>query len=117
MVRTPYQPERGDIVWLNFNPQTGNEEAGHRPALVLSPKVFNIATGLIAACPITNQIKGGAFEVVLPTTYQTSGAVLTEQFGTRDWLQREAQFIESVSDDLLAEVLARIAAILGNDFS
>ena len=72
-----YIPSRGDIVWLNFNPLTGKEQAGHRPAIVISPKQFNSLSSLVFVCPIISKIKGFTFEVQLPEDMQTNGVVLT----------------------------------------
>jgi mRNA interferase MazF len=74
-----YIPERGDVVWLTFNPRSGHEQAGRRPALVLSPRSYNGKLGLPLLCPITNQVKGYPFEVALPDRLAVSGVVLTHQ--------------------------------------
>ena len=84
-------PERGDIVWLNFTPQAGHEQAGHRPALVLSPGGYNRATGLMLCCPMTTQIKGYPFEVQLPTGLPVSGEILSDQVRSLDWQARREQ--------------------------
>ena len=107
-----YQPERGDFVHLNFSPQTGTEQAGRRPALVLSSFDFNVATGLAFACPITNQAKGSAFEVQVPRGAQISGVILAHQVRTVDWLARSADFHSKAPEATVLEVLARIEAIL-----
>jgi mRNA interferase MazF len=110
-----YQPDRGDIVWLDFTPQAGTEQAGHRPALVLSPKDFNIATGLAFVVPITSKVKGGSFEVPLPKSSGLGGVALSDQLRSLDWIQRNAKFHSKAPKDLVAEVLARIEAILSFD--
>ena len=107
-----YQPDRGDFVFLNFTPQAGTEQAGERPALVLSPSDFNIATGLAIVCPVTNQVKGGAFEVPVPRGAALTGVVLTHQLRTVDWLARDARFHSKAPEATVLEVLARIEAIL-----
>lgn len=107
-----YQPERGDFVWLDFDPQAGTEQAGHRPALVLSPRDFNIATGLAAVCPITNTGTGSKFEVDIPKGVKLTGVILTSQFRTVDWLARNARFHSKANTDLMWEVIGRIDAIL-----
>ena len=107
-----YQPERGDFVHLDFTPQAGTEQAGRRPALVLSPFEFNVATGLAVVCPITNQVHGGAFEVTVPRGAKITGAILTHQFRTVDWLVRNATFHSKAPEITILEVLARIEAIL-----
>ncbi len=107
-----YQPERGDFIYLDFSPQAGSEQAGRRPALVLSPMAYNVATGLVFVCPVTNQIKGGAFEVPIPPGGKVSGAVLSDHLRSVDWLARNADFHSAAPNDLVLEVLARIEAIL-----
>jgi len=107
-----YQPDRGDLVWLDFTPNAGTEQGGRRPALVLSPRDFNIATGLMMACPITNQVKGSPFEVVLPRGVGVSGVVLSDHIRSVDWLARNAEFQSKATEDLMCEVLGRIEAIL-----
>lgn len=113
MKDTIYQPDRGDFVFLNFTPQSGTEQAGRRPALVLSPRDFNIAVGLAAVCPITNTVTGSRFEVPLPKGSRLTGVILSHQFRTVDWISREVSFHSRADRDLLWEVLARIEAILG----
>ncbi len=107
-----YQPDRGDFVWLDFTPQAGTEQAGRRPALVLSPKDFNIATGLAFVCPLTSQVKGGSFEVSVPKGTGLGGVVLSEHLRSVDWVERKAGFHSKAPQDLLADVIAKIEAIL-----
>ncbi len=107
-----YQPERGDFIYLDFSPQAGSEQAGRRPALVLSPLAYNVATGLVFVCPVTNQIKGGAFEVQIAPGEKVTGAVLSDHLRSVDWLARNADFHAAAPKDLVLEVLARIEAIL-----
>lgn len=107
-----YQPERGDFVYLYFTPYAGTEQAGRRPALVLSPREFNIATGLAAVCPVTNTRTGSRFEVSIPGEAKVTGVILSHQFRTVDWIARNAQFRSKANKALLWEVLARIEAIL-----
>lgn len=110
-----YQPERGDFVWLEFTPQAVTEQAGRRPGLILSPKDFNIATGLAFVCPITGKVKGGSFEVPVPKGAGLSGVVLADHIRSLDWVERQAQFHSRAPQDLLDEVIARIEAILAID--
>jgi mRNA interferase MazF len=110
-----YQPERGHFVYLDFTPHAGTEQGGRRPALVLSPKKFNIATSLMVACPVTNQVKGSPWEVPLPPGVGVTGAVLSNQFRTVDWLARNTDFRSEATDEIMAEVLGRIEAILSLD--
>ena len=107
-----YQPDRRHLVYLDFTPHAGSEQAGRRPALVLSPKEFNVATGLMYACPITNQVKGGSFEVRLPRGSRITGVALADHMRSVDWIARRAEFHAETTEDLLQEVLGRIGAIL-----
>ena len=106
-----YVPEAGDIVWLNFDPPAGHEHAGHRPALVLSPASYNGKPHLMLCCPLTTQIKGYPFEVVIPG--DRPGAVLADQVESLDWQVRQARRKGSVAPAVLAEALAKIAALIG----
>jgi mRNA interferase MazF len=105
-----YVPDRGDVVWLEFDPQAGHEQAGHRPAVVLSPRVYNLKSGLALFCPITSRIKNYPFEVVLPKDLTVQGAVLCDQVKSLDWNARrsrlEAKLPELTIDDILAKVRA-----------
>lgn len=112
-----YQPDRGDFVYLDFTPQAGTEQAGRRPALVLSPRDFNIATGFIVACPLTNTQTGSKFEVPIPRGTKLTGVVLSHQFRTVDWIARDAKFHSKANEDLMCEVLGRIEAILAIEIS
>lgn len=98
---TPFLPKPGDIVWLNFDPQAGHEQAGTRPALVVSHASFNSRTGLAWVCPITNQVKGYPFEVPLPVSGGTTGVILTDQWRSLDWRARHAQSKGTVSSEIL----------------
>lgn len=110
--RTRYQPDRGDLVYLDFNPQAGTEQAGRRPALVLSPLSFNIGTGLAFVCPVTNQAKGSRFEVALPPQTRLTGVVLSDHLRSLDWLARNAEFHSRAPQETVDEVIARIEAVL-----
>jgi len=107
-----YYPKRGDIVWLTFNPKAGHEQAGHRPALVLSPEPYNRKVGLAVLCPITSQIKGYPFEVKLPDNFKVSGVVLSDQVKNLDWKARKASFCCSAPSDVLRQVLNKLGTIL-----
>ncbi len=107
-----YQPDRGDLVFLDFSPQAGTEQAGRRPALVLSPQRFNIATGLMLACPVTSRAKGGSFEVPLPPGGRLHRVVLSDHVRNLDWIARQAEFREKAGGDVVEEVLGRVVAIL-----
>lgn len=106
-----YVPESGDIVWLNFTPQAGHEQAGHRPALVLSPSAYNGKTGLMICCPLTTQIKNYPFEVIVGGS--PVAAVLADQVKSLDWRVRKAKKKGSVSAGELADVRAKIRVLIG----
>jgi mRNA interferase MazF len=106
-----YQPDRGDLIWLDFSPHSGTEQGGRRPALVLSPMRFNVATGLAFVCPITSQVKGGSFEVILKNEQGLSGAVLCDHLRSLDWLSRNASFHAKSNADLFNNVMARLEAV------
>ena len=106
-----YVPRPGDVVWLNFTPQAGHEQAGHRPALVLSPAAYNGKTGLMICCPITTQIKNYPFEVLIAGT--PASVVLSDQVKSLDWRVRKASRKGAVSPEELADVKAKIRALIG----
>ena len=106
-----FVPDAGDIVWLEFSPQAGHEQAGHRPALVLSPAAYNGKTGTILCCPMTTQIKGYPFEVIIRAG-GISGAVLSDQIKNLNWKARKAMPKGKASAEELDEVRAKIAALL-----
>jgi mRNA interferase MazF len=106
-----YVPDAGDIVWLNFTPQVGHEQAGHRPALVLSPAAYNGKTDLMVCCPMTTQIKNYPFEVVIAGA--PPSAVLADQVKSLDWRSRRAARKGTVSAEELAEVRGKILALIG----
>lgn len=107
----PYIPERGDIIKLSFSPQMGREQAGYRPALVISPKPYNRISHFVLACPITNQIKGWRFEVILTDTMKTSGVILSDQIRVLDYSVRGAKFVEKATASVVEETLAKIATL------
>lgn len=109
-----YIPDKGDLIWLEFHPQAGHEQAGLRPALVLSPLSYNATVGLALMCPITSKIKGYPFEVRLqvPGKSKIAGVVLSDQIKSLDWRIRKAKFIAKAPGEIVAEVLAKIQAIL-----
>ena len=110
-----YVPERGHLVWLAFTPQAGHEQAGRRPAVVLSPKAYNAKVGLCIACPVTTQVKGYPFEVELPPGLPVSGVVLSDQLKSLDWRARDASFISALPAGVTAEVLAKASVLLEAD--
>lgn len=107
-----YVPERGDAVRINFNPQAGHEQAGRRPALVISPAAYNRKVGLALLCPITNQIKGYPFEVNIPTGLAVTGTILSDQVKNLDWQARKVDFICKLPEDVVEEVLAKVRTLL-----
>lgn len=111
VARTRYIPERGDLVWINFNPQKGHEQAYKRPALVLSPKLYNAKSSLVLLCPITSHTKGYPFEVVLDTG-KIAGVILSDQVRSLDWRARHVTFIQKLKPAILTEVQKRIVQLL-----
>jgi mRNA interferase MazF len=105
-------PSRGDVVILDFNPQAGHEQAGKRPALVISADIFNATTGFIVACPITSQIKGYPFEIPVAGAQKTTGVILSDQFKSLDWRSRGAKVVDSVDQATVDAVVAIVAKII-----
>ena len=113
MVRTKrYVPQRGEAIWISLNPQAGHEQAGRRPGVVLSPASYNGKVGLALCCPITSQVKGYPFEVLLPEGLEVSGVVLSDQMKTLDWRARRAEFICELPEPTVMEVLAKSRTLL-----
>ena len=107
-----YIPNRGDIVWITFNPQAGHEQAGRRPAFVLSPAPYNGKVGLAILCPITSQIKNYPFEVLIPDGFEISGAILTDQLKNLDWKIRQAAYICKLPESTIDEVLQKLGTLI-----
>lgn len=107
-----FVPDRGQLIGLTFNPQAGHEQSGRRPALVLSPAAYNGKAGLVLVCPVTGHQKGYPFEVLLPSGLPVSGVVLADQLRSLDWRAREAALICRAPDPVVAEALAKAAALL-----
>lgn len=105
-------PDLGDVVWLQLHPQVGREQAGRRPALVLSPAGYNGKVGLAVCCPITSRIKGYPFEVVLPENLPVHGVVLADQIKSLDWRGRNSEYITTVDHEVMKEVLAKVSSLL-----
>ena len=114
MVRR-YVPERGHIIWMDFSPQAGREQAGRRPALVLSPTAYNRKTGRCLACPVTSKIKGYPFELRLPPGGAVDGAVLVDHIKNQDWLARRAKKADAVADDFVDDVADLVDALMRDD--
>ena len=111
MVINQYIPERGDIVWLNFNPQSGHEQRGKRPAIVISPMEYNEKTSLGLFCPITSKIKNYPFEVKIENS-RIKGVVLSDQIKSMDWRTREIEFIYKESSETVDEVINKMSVLL-----
>ncbi len=107
-----YVPECGDVVWITLNPQAGHEQAGRRPAVVLSPESYNEKTGLAIFCPVTNQIKGYPFEVLIPDGLSLTGAILSDQVKSLDWRARNAELICILPDKTISEVLQKLDTLI-----
>lgn len=107
-----YVPDRGDIVWLQFDPQAGHEQAGRRPAFVVSPRAYNRKVGLALFCPISSRVKGYPFEVVLSEGGKVQGAILSDQLKSLDWRARKASRFDRASDDVVQEVTGMILTLV-----
>jgi mRNA interferase MazF len=105
-------PDRGDLVWITLNPQAGHEQAGRRPAVVISPASYNAKVGLAVCCPVTSQVKGYPFEVALPAGLPITGVVLADQVKSLDWKARNAQRICVLPAAVVAEILAKLHSLL-----
>ena len=110
-----YVPKRGDLVWLTFDPQAGHEQAGRRPAFVLSPEAYNRKTSLFLACPVTSRAKGYPFEVALPAGLPVSGVILADQIKSLDWKERKAQFATSATSEVVEDVVSLILPLIGEE--
>lgn len=108
----PYAPEIGDFVKIDFDPQAGREQAGRRPAIVLSPRQYNSITRLCVLCPITNQAKGYPFEVKVPEGERVTGVVLSDQVKSLSWTERQAEFLGKAPQGVVDEVKAKVKALL-----
>lgn len=112
MVKVPYVPDRGDAVWLHFDPQAGYEQGGRRPALVLSPAPYNSKVGLALLCPITSQAKGYPFEVAIVGIRKLVGVVLSDQVRSLDWRARGAEFVVKVPEPITRQVFEKLLVLL-----
>jgi mRNA interferase MazF len=110
-----YIPDRGDIVWINFDPKAGHEQGGRRPAVVLSPKSYNRPAGLALLCPVTSRAKGYPFEVPLPEGGPVTGVVLADQLRSLDWPARQAELAGVLDTDTLVEIAERLWPLAGLD--
>jgi mRNA interferase MazF len=107
-----YVPERGDVVWISFSPQTGHEQAGRRPGVVLSPRVYNGRAGLGLICPVTSQVKGYPFEVRIPPGLPVAGVILSDQVRNLDWQARQTEFLCTLPEGTVIEVLETLYTLL-----
>jgi len=107
-----YKPERGDIIWLDFNPQSGHEQVGRSPALVLSPKPYNEKIGLILVCPITSKIKNFSFEVKIPENLHVEGVILSDQVKSFDWKSRKAEYICKMPNIIFDTVIEKLNTLI-----
>lgn len=112
MLVSDYCPDRGDIVWLDFDPQSGHEQKGRRPAIVVSPKIYNSKTGLALFCPITNQVKGYPFEVMLPSNLDVTGVIIADQIKSLDWKVRNVEFIVRAPKNILNETMNKFSTLI-----
>jgi len=112
-VKAAFAPDAGDFVWLTFDPPAGHEQAGRRPALVLSPKTYNVKSGLTLVCPITNRAKGYPFEVAVPPDQGVTGVILADHVKSVDWKARGAERLGHCTTEVIDEVRARLAPLLG----
>lgn len=108
-------PERGDLVWIDFDPQSGREQAGRRPALVLTPAAYNRLVGLAVFCPVTNQAKGYPFETALPPGLRVEGVVLADHVRSLDWRARRADFICAAPAEVVEHVAAKVQALISEE--
>lgn len=110
--RGRYIPDQGDLVWLSFDPQAGREQAGRRPAVVLSPRAYNEKTDLAICCPITSQVKGYPFEVSIPPGLPVAGVALSDQLKSLDWNIRRAELIAALPDGAILEILRKAVVLV-----
>ena len=113
LVKTAYVPEAGDLIWLTFDPRSGREQAGRRSSLVLSPRLYNAKSALALVCPITNRAKGYPFEVAVPAGQGAAGVILADDIKSVDWKARRAEKLGTCSSEVMDEVRARLAPLLG----
>ena len=112
MVKKEYFPARGDVVWISLSPQTGHEQSGRRPAVILSPEAYNRKVGLAVLCPITGQIKKYPFEVCVPNGLPVAGVILSDQVKNLDWRTRGAEFVCALPEATIKEVLNKLLTLL-----
>lgn len=109
-----FVPERGDLIWIALDPQAGHEQAGRRPAVVVSPRAYNRKVGLALCCPVTSRIKGYPFEVALPPKGRITGVVLADQVKSLDWRARQAKRAGRLTAEAIGEVIAKLTTLLSD---
>ncbi len=107
-----YIPRRGDLVWIDFSPQSGHEQSGRRPAICISPEKYNQIVGLAIFCPITSATKGYPYEVLLPSNLTITGVVLSDQVKSLDWQTREVKYIEQIPETVVSNILAKLHTLI-----
>ena len=112
MVTSRFVPDRGDVVWVDMNPQAGHEQSGRRPAVVVSPKSYNAKVGLALLCPITSRVKGYAFEVPIPDGLAARGVILSDQIRNVDWRARNASFMGRLPPAIIRDTLAKLGTLI-----
>jgi mRNA interferase MazF len=110
--KTAYVPKRGDVVWMTMNLQAGHEQAGRRPAVILSPAAYNAKVGLVLAAPVTSRVKGYPFETLVPSGLPVSGAILSDQVKSLDWRSRKAELFCELPSSVVNEVLQKLRSLL-----
>lgn len=115
MVALVWTPDRGDLVWISFTPQAGKEQAGHRPAVIISPDYYNRKSGLAMMCPVTKRVKGYPFEVRLPEGLPIQGAILSDQVRSLDWKARRAELICRIPKEIIEEITGKLTVLLLQD--
>ena len=110
--KTAYVPKRGDVVWMTMNPQAGHEQAGRRPAVILSPAAYNAKVGLALVAPVTSRVRGYPFETLVPSGLPVSGAILADQVKSLDWRAREAALSCELPSSVVSEVLQKLMSLL-----
>jgi mRNA interferase MazF len=110
-----YIPDRGDVIWINFDPQAGREQRGRRPAVVLSPRNYNKPSGLMLCCPVTSRAKGYPFEVILPDGAPVKGVVLVDQLRNMDWHSRQASLIGFLDGETVIEIMERLRPLVASE--
>ena len=107
-----YVPKRGDVVWITLNPHEGHEQSGRRPAVAISPQSYNSKVGLAIFCPITSQVKGYPFEVLLPPGLPVAGVILSDQVKSLDWHARNAELICTLTEEAISEIIQKLSVLL-----